>query len=243
MLKIKLTSNLSPGPPLELPVSECCSQRSLRERKHHPALPHSHPGGGQRPPRLSLFVCPALAPAALRAKVVSPSRDLPGRRQERGETSKPSVSHPSPSPSPLRPREGDWLIPGHPELEASWLPVLCCPPPVPPPLRTPVSNPQSTACVTSSSGSVLFELPAPLGTGQQWEGSMQPSAFPQQVSFLMQGKDLSSSSIQIHSVARPSFLLYEGGPQTTQRGYENPLSGLKSQAGPTMDFMTPQILG
>lgn len=52
MLKIKLTSNLSPGPPFELPVSECCSQHSLKERKHHPALPHSHPGGGQGPPRL-----------------------------------------------------------------------------------------------------------------------------------------------------------------------------------------------
>lgn len=83
MLKIKLTSNLSPGPPLELPVSECCSQRSLRERKHHPALPHSHPGGGQRPPRLSQFVCPALAPAALRPKVASPTGTfLEGDRKE-----------------------------------------------------------------------------------------------------------------------------------------------------------------
>lgn len=62
--------------------------------------------------------------------------------------------------------------------------------------------------------------------------------------FLMQGKDLSTSSIQIHSVARSSFLLYEGGLQASRGGYENPLSGLKSQAGPNTDLMPlSQILG
>lgn len=45
MLKIKSASSLSPRPPLELPVSEGCSQGSQQERKHHPPPPHSHPAG------------------------------------------------------------------------------------------------------------------------------------------------------------------------------------------------------
>lgn len=164
MLKIKLTSNLSPGPPLELPVSECCSQHSLRERKHHPALPHSHLGGGQRPPRLSLFVCPALARAVLPAKggISQHGASLEGNREER----RPQSPVPAILPFPPAPeaQRGRLAYPSSPRVGGK---ATCFV------LSTPCFQSQSTACGTSGSGSVLSELP-----GQQWEGPMQPSAFP-----------------------------------------------------------------
>lgn len=130
---------------------------------------------------------------------------------------------------PLRPREGDWLIPAHPGLEAR-PPVLCCRPPASNPSLQPVAPPDQGLC-------------SPSFPGSNGKDPCSHQLFP---SGPLPDTDLSPGSIWIHSVARVSFLPYEGGPQATQRGYENPLSRLKSQAGPATDLMPlphPQIPG
>lgn len=120
MPKIKLTSNLSPGPPLELPVSECCSQGSLQERKPRPAPPRSHPGGGQRPPRLSPCVPCVTRPrlAALEARGISQQgsslEDLTAQCQ-------PSFPFPQPPEdllphSPTEAQRGRLAYPGSPRV-------------------------------------------------------------------------------------------------------------------------------